>query len=361
MAQPTLSDVHVNAILTNFSVMYSQEEKNFIARDVFPIIPVTKISDRYFTYSRADFNRNQMKKRALSARVAQAAYRLDNNQSYLCDVWALGRAIDDQLRGNADQPLNLDLEATRFLQTQSLINREFQWFTTFFQTGVWSNNWTGGTANSAGGYPTAPPTSTASAYTFLKWSDPASTPIQDMRTMKRIIQLTSTYRPNKAVIGRVVLDALLDHPDFVARILYGQKNDEDAATVVLKAIAQIFELGTVHVADSIYNTSPELAGQDSGATYVPPTYNAGVNAGEVNTFFAGSNMWIGYTPKAPGIMTPAAGYTFAWSGYFGATSSGERTSSYYDIPTRSTCVEAESAYAQKLVGADLGGFFSSCV
>jgi len=57
MAQPSLSDVHVNAILTDFSWMASQDEKNFISRDVFPLKPVPNISDRYFIYSRADFNR----------------------------------------------------------------------------------------------------------------------------------------------------------------------------------------------------------------------------------------------------------------------------------------------------------------
>jgi hypothetical protein len=343
------------------SNMYMQEEKTFIAADVFPIISVPNISDRYYTYSRADFNRNQMRMRALSSTVAQVGYRIDNQPSYLCNVWELGRAIDDQLRGNADTPLNLDLEATRLLTMQALINREYQWFSTFFTTGVWTNNWTGGTANSAGGYPTAPPTSNASAYTFLKWSDPGSTPIQDMRTFKRIIQLTCTFRPNKAVIGRPVLDALIDHPDFVARILYGQKSGVEAAQVVLEAIAQIFELDRVHVSDAVYNTASELAGPDSGATYVPATYNAGINAGESNTFFATNGMWVGFTPKAPGIMTPGCGYTFAWTGYFGATRAGTRLSSYYFQPTRSTNVEMESAYAEKLVSADMGGFLSSCI
>lgn len=361
MAQPTLSDVHVNAILTNMSNMYSQDDKNFIARDVFPLIPVPKLSDRYFTYSRADFNRNQMRKRALSSMVATSGYRVDNQPSYLCDVWALGRPIDDQLRGNADSPLNLDLEATRFLTNAALINREYSWFSTFFTTGVWTNQWAGG-AGASGAYPVTPPTTPATtSYTFLKWSDPSSTPIQDMRHLKTITQLTCLYRPNKAVISRFVLDTLLDHPDFVARILYGQKDGKSPATVVLQAIAEIFELDRVHVADAIYNTAGEFAGPDSGATYATATYNAGVNAGENNQFFAGNNMWIGYTPAAPGIMTPGCGYTFAWTGYFGATAAGERVSSYYFQPTRSTNVEIESAYAQKLVSADMGAFLSNCI
>lgn len=361
MAQPTMSDLHVNALLTDMSAMYAQEADTFIARDVFPIVPVTKVSDRYVVYSRADFNRNQMQKRAPGTTVKNIGYRVDTNPTYLCDVWALGKTIDDQVRGNADNIFNLDLEATRLLTTQSLINREVQWMGAFFAPNVWSNMWTGGASASAGGYPQVPPTSTASSYTFEVWSSSNSTPIQDVRTLKRIVQLTNGgYRPNKMVISRSVFDVLLDHPEFVDRVKYGQTWPKPAK-VVLDALAQIFELDTVHVSDAIYNVASEAAGQNSGATYVPPSYNQGVNAQENNQFIAGPNVWIGYTPTAPGIMTPACGYTFAWTGYFGATASGERMSSYYFQPDRSTHVEIESAYAQKLISPDMGGFMQSCI
>jgi hypothetical protein len=357
--QPTLSDVHVNALLTNLSNMYSQEPDYFIARDVFPIVPVNSISDRYLTYSRADFNRNQMRKRAPSTQVAMIGYRTDTNPTYLCNVWALGKPIDDQVRANADAIFNLDMEATKLLTMQSLINREVAWMSTFFTTGLWSNTWAGGAASS-GAYPTTPATSTATSYTALKWSDPNSTPIQDIRTLKRIIQEICKYRDNKMVLARPVLDTLCDHPDFIDRIKYGQTPGKPAK-VTLQALAEIFEMETVHVSDAIYNTATELAGPDSGATYATATYNAGVNAGESNSFIAGNNVWIGYTPSSPGIMTPGCGYTFAWNGYFGATQAGERISSYYFQPTRSTYVEIESAYVHSLVSADMGGFIGSII
>jgi hypothetical protein len=359
MAQPTLSDVHVNALLTDMSVMFSQDQTNFIARDVFPIVPVPKISDRYLTYSRADFNRNQMQKRAPGTMVKNIGYRTDTNASYLCDVWALGKPIDDQTRGNADSIFNLDLEATRLLTMQSLINREMAWMTTFFQPGVWTNLWTGAAAASPA-YPTAPPPSSASSYNFMLWSNAASTPIQDVRKLKQIVQLTSTYRANRMVIGRPVFDVLLDHPEFVDRVKYGQTAPRPAQ-VILDTLAAIFEMDKVFVSDAIYNSAPELAGPDSGATYVPPGYNVGVNAGEANQFVAGPNVWIGYTPPAPGIMTAACGYTFTWNGYFGATPAGERISSYYLQQDRSTHVEIESAYVHKVVSADMGGFLTNCI
>jgi hypothetical protein len=306
-------------------------------------------------YSRADFNRNQMQKRAPGTTVKNIGYRVDTNPTYLCDVWALGKPIDDQVRGNADSIFNLDLEATRLLTVQSLINREYQWMSTFFQTGVWSNQWTGGAAATPP-YPTTP----GGAYTFQKWSNSTSTPIQDVRQLKQIVQLTTGYRANRMVIGRPTFDVLLDHPEFVDRVKYGQTAPRPAQ-VILDTLAAIFEMDRVHVSDAIYNTAGEIAGTDSGATYTPPAYNAGVNAGESNAFLAGANVWIGFTPSAPGIMTPACGYTFAWSGYFGASQTGERISSYYFQPDRSTHVEIESAYVHKVISADMGGFLSGCI
>jgi hypothetical protein len=355
-----MSDLHVNALLTDMSAMYAQEQDVFIARDVFPIVPVNKVSDRYVVYSRADFNRNQMMKRAPGTLVKNIGYRVDTNPSYLCDVWALGKPIDDQVRGNADSVFSLDLEATQLLTTQSLINREYMWMSTYFAPNVWSNMWTGGAAATGGGYPTVPATSPATSYTFLKWTDPASLPIQDVRAMKRMVQLTTGFRPNRMVIGRPVFDNLLDHPEFVDRVKYGQTASRPAQ-VTLDALAAIFEMDRVHVSDAIYNTAGELAGPDSGAAYVPPGYNVGINAGESNSFMAGAHVWIGYTPSRPGLMTPACGYTFAWTGYFGATQAGERISSYYFQPDRSTHVEIESAYVHKVISADMGGFLQNCL
>ncbi len=48
MAQPTASDVHVDAVLTNLSVAYIQEQDAYIATKVFPVIPVDKKSDKYY-------------------------------------------------------------------------------------------------------------------------------------------------------------------------------------------------------------------------------------------------------------------------------------------------------------------------
>lgn len=331
MAQPTLSDVHVNALLTNLSNMYMQEEDAFVASRVFPMVPVQKASDRYLTYSRADFNRNTMRKRAPSTESAGGGYKLDNSPTYSVDVWALHKDIDDQQRANADAILSLDMEATRWLVQQSLISREVDWAASFFAN-VWTTLVTG--------VATAP-----AANQVIQWNDANSNPIQDIRNTKRAVQLAGLYRPNKLVLGRPVFDALCDHPDFIDRIKYGQTPGKPAK-VTLDAMAALFEVDEVLVMDAILNSGPE------GVT---------LNANETNSFIGNKAALLVYTPSAPGIQTPGCGYTFSWTGYFGAALNGTRMKSFYIQQIASTRVEIEAAYVHKLVCADMGAYFASII
>ena len=63
MAQPTPSDVHVNAPLTNVSIAYMQDQTDFIADKAFPGIPVKKQSDRYYSYDKGNWFRAKAQRR----------------------------------------------------------------------------------------------------------------------------------------------------------------------------------------------------------------------------------------------------------------------------------------------------------
>ena len=71
MPQPTQSQVHVDAILTNISVAYLQRAENFIADKVFPVVPVDKQSDKFFTYDKNDWLRLQHHDRDLLRRCVR--------------------------------------------------------------------------------------------------------------------------------------------------------------------------------------------------------------------------------------------------------------------------------------------------
>lgn len=325
---PTPGDVHVNTPLTNISIAYLQAASNFVADQIFPNIPVVKQSDRYYTYDRGYFNRDEMKERGPSAESAGGHYTVDNTPTYYAPVYAFHHDIDDQRRSNADSVLVPDREATELCTHKALIKREVLWVSKYFVTSVWTTEYTGVAAG---------PTGTQ----FLQWNDGASTPIEDLRARKTgILQLTG-FEPNTLVIGQEVFDSLIDHPDIVDRVKYGQTSP-GPATIDTAELSALFKIPRIYVMKSIQNTANE-------------------GAANVHAFIGGKAALLCYAAPAPGLMTPTAGYTFSWTGYLGAAPQGQRIMRFRMNPIKSDRVEIEMSFDQKLVSADLGCWFGSAV
>lgn len=331
--EPTVSDVHVNQPLTNISIAFMQDASGFVADRVFQNIPVTKQSDRYYTYDRAYFFRNQMARRAPGTESAGVGYKVDNTPSYYADIWALHHDIPDAVRANADSVLSPDMDATNLLSQQALINREIQFTNNWFKPGVWTYDLTGVT--SSGAY---------SSSQFIQWSTANSTPIEDIRHFITAVASTTGFRPNILTLGRQVWDVLQDHAEIIDRVKYGQTGNSQTtpAKVTREAVAALLELDEINVMDAIYETAAE----GLTATY---------------SFIGGKNALLTYRPRAPGLMVPAAGYTFSWTGYLSAGPQGQRMSKFRMEQLKSDRAEIEVAYAQKLISADLGAFFGSAV
>ena len=324
--QPSRSDVHVDRPLTNISLAFMQSAGNFVADRIFPVVSVAKQSDKYFTYDRGMFNRDEMQLRSPGTESAGATYTISTD-SYSADVWALHKDIADQVRSNADTPLQMDREATEFLTVKALIRKEKAWASTHFVTGAWTTEKTG-VASSPG------------ATEFLRWDVSTSTPIEDVRGGATSMAELTGFRPNKMVIGRHVYDALLDHPDIVGRVDRGQT--AGTAIVMRQNLAALFEMDEVLVMDAIENTAVE------GAT-------------NAFSFVGGKNALLAYSAPSPGIMVPSAGYTFAWSGLLGAGALGTRMKRLRMDQLESDRLEIEMSFDQKKVAADLGSFFLTCV
>jgi hypothetical protein len=326
--QPTPGDVHVNAPLTNISVAFLQNANNFVASRVFPNIPVSKQSDRYYTYDRGDFNRDEMRERAPSTESSGGGYTLDNTPTYYAPVYAFHKDIPDEVRANADAALNPDREATAFVTHKALIKREKLFVSKFFAGGLWTNDWDGVSSNASGNQ-------------VLQWNDANSTPIENVRDAKRTIAQSTGFEPNKLVLGRAVYDALLDHPDVIDRIKYGQTAGAPAMAGQ-DTLARLLGVDEVVVMNAIENTATE-------------------GAASSHAFIGGKKALLCYAATAPGLMTPTAGYTFSWTGLLGSGAEGNRIRSFRMEHIKSDRVEIEMAFDQKLVSADLGFFWDSIV
>lgn len=326
--QPTSGDVHVNRPLTNISVAFLQQREDFVATRAFRQINVSKQSDRYFLFDRGEFNRNEMMARAPATESAGSGYSIDNTPTYFANVFAFHKDIPDMIRANVDDPLNLDREAAEYVSHKAMIKRETDWAADFFTTGVWTTDITGVSA--------AP-----TASEVLQWNDSSSTPIQDVRAGRTTVKQETAYEPNVMVIGRQVWDQLADHPDIIDRIKYGQTSP-GPAIVSRNTVAQVMELDEILVMQSIENTAVE--GQTAS-----------------HSFIGGTSALLLYRPPRPGLMTPAAGYTFAWTGYLGGAPDGVAVSNFTMPLKRADRIEIEMAYDQSLVSADLGYFFTTVV
>ena len=214
MPNPTASDVHVNAALTNISVAYMQEDNSFVADRVFPVIPVPKQSDRYFVYNKGDFFRAEATLRAPGTASAGAGFNIDNTPSYFADVYAIHKDIDDQIRANSDAAINPDRDATLFVTQQLMLRRELVWANTFFTNGIWTGGIQAG--GGAGDVQVADLLNGA-------WSAAGSTPIEDVDKQADNMMRLTGYRPNKMVVGTQVHRVLKNHPDVLDRIRYTQE------------------------------------------------------------------------------------------------------------------------------------------
>ena len=322
MSQPRRTQVHVDGPLTNISIAFSQSAENFIADKVFPILPVPKQSDTFFTYDRTDFFRVDTKKRAPGTESAGSGYNMDDD-NYFCDVFALHKDIDDQLRGNADSPIDLDRDATEFLTLDTLLNREQEWVNAFFDTSLWTGSLTAGDITPGD-----------------LWDTVAGTPLDDISEQADSMAEKTGKRPNTFVCGPEVWKELKEHPDTLDRIKFGS-NSGSPAIVNKNLFAQLIEVDNVFVPQATRNT----AGESETAVY---------------DFFYGKDAMLLYVEPQPGILKASAGYTFSWTG-LGANNFGTAITKMRAELLKSDRIEIENAFDQKQIAPDLGVFFSAVV
>jgi hypothetical protein len=280
MPMPTVSDLHVDANLTNISIAY--KNKFFVADDVFPLVPVKKRSDIIPKFRQSDWFRDVALEHASGTRAQRIGYSVSTSDTYFCHRYAAATEIGDEQRDNADQPWNLDQTATELVTNAVQLKRERKTAAAVFATSVWGTDYTGGTD-------------------FTAWSTYAtSTPCLDVETWKDVVLAKSGQIPNAMVVGSQVMLKLKWHPDIIDAIKYTQKG-----IVSEDLIRSMFGLDYLLVGSAVYTASPDVSGGTTGA------------GTDQETLISYSRIWGKYAllynrPAAPALMTPASGYNFVW-------------------------------------------------
>ena len=335
MPMLTPSSVHIDQPLSNLTLAYVQSQTNFIADKVFPVVGVARQSDKYYIYDRANMNRSgDVKKLAPRTEVERIGMAISND-SYFADVYGLGMDFDEQTLANEDAALEIRSAGAETLVNRILIHREEQFASTFVATGVWGSEVAGDASGSVGAGET------------VYWSDYTnSTPLKDVTNARRAMQLKSGgFKPNTMVIGKEVRDMLVNHPDVLAR-LNGGATVTNTALITDAKLAEIFEVENFYVMEAVKNGAAE-------------------GLAESNAFIGGKHALLVHTPRTAGLMTPAAGVTFAWNNIPGVSNLGISVESYSDDALRrqqvAEHIQVKMAYDMKVVGADLGYFFKGII
>lgn len=323
---PTMQKAHVDRALTNISVSYLQDASAFIADKVFPIVPVKRQSDIFYTYSKADFMRDEAQVRGAASESAGGDYGVEASDPYYCRKHAFHKDVTPEERVNYDEPLDADKDATDFVTQKMLIRREMQWSSTYFKAGVWGTD--------ISGVESAP-----AANQTIRWDLATSNPIKDITEAAVKMASETGYKPNTLVLSPYAFNALKNHEDILERIKYTQKG-----IVTTDLLATLFEVEHVYVAWSVVNSA------DKGA-------NASVD------FIMGKHALLCYSNPRPALRKPSAGYIFAWTGLEGSGAFGNRI---VRLPMDLLGlgverIEGEIAFDAKKICADLGIFFTGIV
>lgn len=322
MAQPTASSVHIDAAITQFSLAYMAEPNNYLGTRPFPVIQVDKKTDKYWIWTKNDWLRMQMERRGPGQESAGSGFTLTSD-TYSCDVFALHKDIDHITAANAD--VNLERATARWLAQQALIKFDAQLVSDFLGTGKWAQDYTG-VASAPG------------ANQFVQWNDQTvSDPRADIEAGKLKILSTTSMMPNTFIMGYQVFQALKMHPDFRAQLQYTSPD-----SITADMLGAILDIPRVFVNMGAYATNVE--GETAAYSMVQ-----------------GKTAWLGYVDPNPSAEVPTSAVIFEWTGVSQGLGAGVAVSQFPIPEKKVQRYEIESAWDNKIVGSDLGVFFTSAI
>jgi hypothetical protein len=277
--------------------------------DQMPRIRVDKQGNQFFKFTKDFWFRDEVKVRAPGAESMGSGYKVETD-TYFCKEYAFHQDVDESTRANADAPLNIDRDATRFVAHQMALDAEVQLAGKVIGQSAWASSG-------------APSTT---------WDNVASTPIEDIRAQHNIIIERTGYKPNALIVGAEVYKRLLDHPDILDRVKYTQRG-----IIGADLLASLFDVDRFYV-----HYASRTTGAEGASSF---TYDFLGNSGK--------NALLCYLDPSPGVFQPSAFAIFEWMGL---------TMTRIPVPLkRSDRIEANRAYDIKVTASDLGHEFTSAV
>lgn len=322
-----------NAYLSNMSLAYYQDPGAYVAKSMFPVVPVQLSTAHYYTFTAEDLARDNVQRKPEFGKVNPAIVG-HAEDSYSCKVDQVIRGIDQIAQLNYTRskvPASVDprRSISKFMAEQMNIHQDILFAKGFFKSGVWTNEWTGADAYNDGNKE------------FIKFSDANFDPFEFFDELKTQMLQNGRRTPNKLGLGINAWNALKRCPAILDRIS-GGATAGNPAVITKQLVAQMLDLEEVVVFQSTYNKA--AAGQTKQMDFICDP-NAAL---------------LCYATDAPAIDEPSAGYIFAWDmlgdgNYFPTLQwPGENG-------THSEFMEGLMAVDMKKTSDELGVFLNGCV
>ena len=172
--------------LRNVAIGYVQE-LDFSPFKIFPIVRTTKSAGLIATYNKEDWlrvgNVNDYKRVGATESVGDD-YKV-GSQPYTLEDVSFHKDVTKREAEEYDNPFDPIADATKFVINRIRLVVIANFVDTFMKTGVWGNEYAGGTD-------------------FTKWSASGSTPIEDVLTFQDAVRSITGFKPTKMIICEVI-------------------------------------------------------------------------------------------------------------------------------------------------------------
>lgn len=270
--------------LTNMAMGYLPQMSMFVGSRIFPSVAVGAESGSYNILPREEFLRPQGKRLANGEAPPVGGFKFATDVYSVYEYGLSAQITQRDLNNAAVGGLGagrLRNMKTQFVTFQAALAMELDISAIVTTAGNWATSYGGVTA-------------TPNGTQFIQWDQAASDPVGNVNKWREQMRLATGFEPNKMMFTRPVLNALKTNPEIIDRIKY-MGTSSNPAKVTTQTLAELFELDEIIVPTAVSNTAQE------GATATIAD-------------IWGKNIFLWYTPGAPSMELPSAGYRFSWTG-----------------------------------------------
>ena len=224
------ADVHIDAALTTISQGYRNEET--VWRQVAPLVPVTRRSDRYFIFGEAEHYETTDDSTAPNADAREIVQRLSDD-SYRVTDHALGAWVPVEAIENAADPIEPEARAIEGIRRRLELRHELRVAQLVFAV-----------AN----YPTDLRVTLSGT---SQWSNTASNPVREILTRLDL----PLQRPNRLLLGANTWRELRQHASVVSAVFPAGGNAATGGRATLAQFAELVEVEQVIVGRARHNAA----------------------------------------------------------------------------------------------------------